>query len=244
MSTYPGETPPPADDGPQDTPTDTEPTQPVGYWERQAAEQAREQEQQGHPSATTPYPQDQPPPQQNPYSEIPGVNPYGPYSPGAQQPPQPNQQYGQQYGQPYNQQPYQPQPYTQQPTGYPPQPGQPVPYPPPPGVPSYAGYAHAVPDHPQSTLSMVLGLVGIIGAFVLCGLPLVVSPFAWALGRNAVKEIEASQGRLGGLSQARAGMIMGIIGTIFLILAIVAVIGFIVIVAVADSTGTSTGSTV
>ena len=85
-------------------------------------------------------------------------------------------------------------------------------------MPPYGGFAAPPPDHPQSTLALVLGLVGVVGAFIFCGVPLVVSPFAWALGHNALKEIRASQGRLGGESQARAGMILGIIGTVLLIL--------------------------
>jgi hypothetical protein len=106
----------------------------------------------------------------------------------------------------------------------------------------YAAFAPRVPDHPQATLALVLGLVGVVGAFVLCGVTLVVSPFAWALGHNAVKEIEASQGRLGGSSNARAGMILGIIGSVLLIVAILAVVAFVVLVVAADST--STGSSV
>jgi hypothetical protein len=221
MSNYPGENPQtpedqqPADDSPQDT---TEPTQPVGYWERQAAERAREQaQQQGHPDPTTPYPEN--PSAQNPYGQIPGLNPYGPYAPGAPQQPYAQQQYGQQqYGQP-------------------PPPGQPAPYPAPPGQPPYLAYAQPrPPDHPQSTLALVLGLVAVVGAFVLCGITLVVSPFAWAVGRNALKEIRASQGRLGGESNARAGMILGIIGSVLLILAIIAVIGFIILIAVGTTT--------
>ena len=247
MSTYPGDDPQPSDETAGETSHDTpetEPTQPVGYWERQAAERADDQRQAGaHP--TTPYPQGGGPvfnptggqpapgvehqgqPGSNPYGQIPGVNPYGPYSPGAPQP------YA---GQPSN---YPTQPG--QPSGYPPQPGQQSPYPPAAGQPPYPAYSHVPPDHPQSTLAMVLGLVGLIGAFFLCGLTLVVSPFAWALGRNAVKEIEASQGRLGGEGQARTGMITGIIGTVLLILAILAIIALVVVV-VASSSTTNGGS--
>jgi hypothetical protein len=258
MSTYPGDDPQPPDETTGETSGDTaetEPTQPVGYWERQAAERAREQGQAGA-DPTTPYPQGggpvfnptggQPPPgaeQQgqpgsNPYGQIPGVNPYGPYAPGAQQP-----YAGQPVG--YPPQPAQPSGYPSQPAqpfGNPPQPGQPSPYAPAPGQPPYAAYSQVPPDHPQSTLAMVLGLVGLIGAFFLCGLTLVVSPFAWALGRNAVKEIEASHGRLGGESQARTGMITGIIGTVLLILGILAIIAFIVVVVASSST--SDGSSV
>lgn len=168
MSTYPGENPPPPNNRPDDG---TEPTQPVGYWEQQAA----------------PYPV--PPPSSPPFPGAPGAVPGG-------------------YGAP----------------------------------PPYAAYAAPGPDHPRSTLAMVLGIVGLIGGFA-CGLPLLVSPFAWALGRGAVKDIDASQGRVGGHGQAMAGMVMGIIGTVLLVLGIIALVLFIVLLATADSSGTG-GSTI
>ena len=71
----------------------------------------------------------------------------------------------------------------------------------------------------------------------------VVSPFAWAFGHSALKEIRASQGRLGGESQALTGMILGIVGTVLLILGLIFLIGFIVLIAVSEST-TTTGSSV
>jgi hypothetical protein len=89
---------------------------------------------------------------------------------------------------------------------------------------------------------MILGLVGLVGALMFCGLPLVVSPFAWALGRNALKDIKASQGRVGGESQARAGMIMGIVGTVLAVLALVGIL--VIIVAAIASSDTTSGSSI
>lgn len=66
------------------------------------------------------------------------------------------------------------------------------------------------PDHPQATTALVLGIVGIV---VCAGL---LSPFAWWIGKKAVNEIDASQGRLGGRGAAQAGYILGIIGTCIL----------------------------
>jgi hypothetical protein len=226
MTTYPGDDPQTPDDpqepaaqAPRDdvpTPEDgTEPTQPVGYWERRANEQAAEQAraQGGQPYPTTPYPQGGA--VFNPTSAQPsGQNPYG------QGP----------YAQP------QPASYGGQPPGYPPAPGQPAPYVP---MPGYGGFVTPPPDHPQATLSLVLGLVGVIGAFLLCGVTLVISPFAWGIGRSALKEIEASQGRLGGESPARTGMILGIVGTAFLVLGLIFLIGFIVLIVVGATTTTS-----
>ena len=124
---------------------------------------------------------------------------------------------GQQHA-PYGQVP--PPPYGQVP---PPPYGQVPPY-------AYPTYTPLAPSHPQSTLAMILGIVGLVGALMFCGLPLVVSPFAWSLGRNALREIAASQGQLRGESEARAGMVMGIIGTVLLGLAVLALIGFAAVV--------------
>lgn len=175
MSTYPGENPP----SPRDEQADdgTEPTQPVGYWERQAAPQSAPA--YGGPPAATP----------RPLHDGPGA------VSGA-------------YGVP----------------------------------PPYAAYPPPAPDHPRSTLAMVLGIVGLLGGFS-CGLPLLVSPFAWALGRGAVNDIRASQGRIGGHGQAMAGMVMGIIGTVLLVLVVLALVAIIVLVATTASSGTG-GSTI
>ena len=246
MTSYPGEPPAPDDDH---STADT------------AAEQARAQEQQGDPSAgieqtapitpAAPGPAapstSQPTPPQPSYDQPAHGQPaQGQPSYGQQQYGQPpygqpsygQQQYGQQqYGQPGYQPAYGQQQYGQQP-GYGQQPyGQPqhaqAPYAPMP----YGAFAPPPPNHPQATTSMVLGIIGLVGILLVCGLTLFLSPFAWALGRNALKEIEASQGRLGGHSQARAGMIMGIIGTILLVLAIIGVILFVVLVVATSSTG-------
>jgi len=69
-------------------------------------------------------------------------------------------------------------------------------------------------DHPRATTSLVLGILGI----VICG---ICAPFAWKFGKQAVTEIDASGGRMGGRGQAQAGYILGIIGTILLILTII-----------------------
>ncbi len=142
----------------------------------------------------------------NPSSAQPVPDPTTPYEQPAHPP------YGQAAPAPYGQAP--PSPYGQAPYAQPPYP--------------YA-YAASAPSHPQSTLSMILGIVGLVGALMFCGLPLVVSPFAWALGRNALKEIAASGGGLRGESEARAGMVMGIIGTALLALAVLVLVGFAVV---------------
>ena len=198
----------------------TEPTQPVGYWERRANEQAAEQARQqgGQPYPTTPYPQGGPVFNPTSAQALPAAAAAGTASAATS---------GLRTGIPGWPARTARTRTARVPTASPGRrrtagsrrvrrrasqaPGQPAPYVP---MSPYGGFVAPPPDHPQSTLSLVLGLVGVIGAFILCGVPLVVSPFAWAIGHSALKEIRASQGRLGGESHARTGMILGIIGTV------------------------------
>ena len=84
-------------------------------------------------------------------------------------------------------------------------------YPPPP--PGGYGYEQPPQDHPRATMSMILGILGL----VICG---VIAPFAWRIGKRTMDEIDASGGHLGGRGMAQAGYIMGIIGTVFLALGV------------------------
>lgn len=70
-------------------------------------------------------------------------------------------------------------------------------------------YAMAPPKHPQATTAMVLGILGL----VLCG---ILAPFAWNIGARAVREIDANPYGYSGRSEANAGKIMGIIGTVLI----------------------------
>lgn len=119
----------------------------------------------------------------------------------------------------------------QQPPGYPP-PGAYYPPPgqgtPPPGYPyGYPQYVQA-PKHESATTALVLGLVGTAGA-VACYLPVFVAPFAWFTGAKALREIDASRGALSGRSEAKAGMILGIVGTVMLVLGLCLFITLIVL---------------
>ena len=137
----------------------------------------------------------------------PRQNPYEPTSPY----PQP--------GQPWDQQ----QPYGQPPQGHPGGYGQ-QPY----AQPGYGyGYGHAgplTPQHPSATTALVLGIVGLAGIVFCAGITLVLSPFAWAIGRKAVREIDAEPGRYAGRDQAKGGQIMGIIGTVLLALGVIGIV--------------------
>jgi len=146
--------------------------------------------------------------------------------------------YGQQPFPPYPQGPQQgpaggwpayPPPGAWQPPGQHPYGGPQPPYgyyPPGPGGPVPA-------SHPQAGLALGLGLGGLLGGF-LCGLPLLLSPFAWALGHRARRDIRASHGATGGDGMALAGMILGIIGSVLLALSVIALVIFAVVL-ISDS---------
>lgn len=68
-------------------------------------------------------------------------------------------------------------------------------------------------DHPRATTALVLGILGL----VVC---LLLAPFAWRIGKKAVGEIDASGGRIGGRGSAQAGYVLGLIGTIVLVLVV------------------------
>lgn len=125
---------------------------------------------------------------------------------------------------PGNQPPQEPQPNWG--SAYPPPPGA---YQPPPGYQPQPGYnPYLPPKHPQATTSMVLGIVAVAGG-LMCWLPLLVSPVAWIMGAKAVRDIDASRGAQTGRSEAVAGKVLGIIGTVLLVLAIAAIVTLVVL---------------
>lgn len=105
------------------------------------------------------------------------------------------------------------------------------------GPQPYVGFVNP-PDHPQATTSLILGGVGLFLGFSM-GIGFFLSPFAWAIGRRAVREIDASQGRYGGRSQADAGRVMGIVGTVLLVLGIAALVILVASFVVVASGSTS-----
>ena len=169
----------------------------------------------GTPSTPTPYGEPPAPPTQ-PYAQQPP--PYGSYDEGS---------HGQgSYAQgSYAQDPYaQPGQYGQQPAQY--------------GGYSQPGYGPvgygAPPAHPSATTALVLGLVSLIGLFI-CLVPIVAAPFAWRTGSRVVREIDAQPGRWSGREQAQAGRIMGMIGTVILVLGVLAIVGLVVLLFAASS---------
>jgi hypothetical protein len=82
--------------------------------------------------------------------------------------------------------------------------------------------------------AVVLGIVGII----LCPL---CAPFAWSLGRKAERQVDASGGALAGRGEATAGKILGIVGTVLMVIWIVALVGLLAVGSSVDSgSGTTT----
>ena len=164
----------------------------------------------------TPPPQSDQPGQGQPGRDQPGYGQPGSWRPPTQ-PPYGQQGYGQQG---YGQQVYgQPPPDQQQ---YPPYPQY--------GHPAYGGYpAPPLANHGGALASMIVGIASLVLSCAY-GLGLLGSPVAWWLGAKAKREIDASQGRLGGRGMAQAGFILGIIGTVLLVLVIIGWILFIVLV--------------
>jgi hypothetical protein len=100
------------------------------------------------------------------------------------------------------------------------------PVPPPPAAPSTSS---------RATTALVLGILG----FVCCQL---CAPFAWYYGNLEVKAIKAGTSPTTNQGFAMAGMILGIIGSIFLVFALLWVLffgGMAVLGALAGATGSN-----
>ena len=72
-------------------------------------------------------------------------------------------------------------------------------------------------NHPQAITVLVLGICSL----VLCQ---VLGPFAWSMGNKAVREIDASGGRVAGRDLANVGRILGIVATVLLVLGVLLVV--------------------
>ena len=132
--------------------------------------------------------------------------------------------------------PDQPVEGAEQPVQHPPQ--YQLQYQPQPGYYAPGAPAPYAPEHPNATTALVLGIVGM----VVCGGLL--SPFAWVIGRKAVREIDASHGALGGRGSAQAGYVLGVIGSVMLVLAVVLVVAYLLFFALmfAGMAGYSAGA--
>ncbi len=75
------------------------------------------------------------------------------------------------------------------------------------------------PKSSRATTSLVLGILG----FLCCQL---CAPFAWYMGKQELAAIKAGTSPASGEGSAKAGMILGLIGTILLVLTLVWIFGF------------------
>ncbi|KQV74194.1 hypothetical protein ASC61_03750 [Aeromicrobium sp. Root344] len=91
-----------------------------------------------------------------------------------------------------------------------------TPYPYPPQQPyPYALRPALLPKPPRSTAALVLGIVGVAGFFLLLA-PIALSPLAWYFGAVAQREAEREPTRYRHAGEAKAGMVLGIIGSAIL----------------------------
>src|SRR4029453_15476618 len=149
------------------------------------------------------WPQAPPPPP--PDQAQPGYGPLSPTQPGYGQPGHEQQAYGQPgYGPPGDVQPAYGQPAYGQP-----------------------GYGYGYPAGPQTDSSATAALVIAIVGFFIC--PPVGPIVALVLANSAQKRIEASNGQLGGLEQARAARIIAIVELV--LTAVLILVGVLAIVA-------------
>jgi hypothetical protein len=79
-----------------------------------------------------------------------------------------------------------------------------------------------------------VGIVSVAGGLT-CLLPILAAPVAWVLGAQARREIRSAPQQWGGEGRATAGMVLGIVGTVLLLLGILLVV-VLVVVAVNDPT--------
>lgn len=80
-----------------------------------------------------------------------------------------------------------------------------------------------VPQYPepsQATTALVFGILGL----VLCG---VLAPFAWVMGNRELAGIDSGLRDPANRGTAKASQVLGIIGTIFLVIGIIVGIGFL-----------------
>jgi hypothetical protein len=86
------------------------------------------------------------------------------------------------------------------------------------------------PTHPKASLAMWLGVAGLGGSFLAA--PLVLGPFAWFYGARARREIAAAPSQWSGSGEATAGLVLGIVDTVLLVLGLFALAGFVMLVLV------------
>ncbi len=101
------------------------------------------------------------------------------------------------------------------------------------GQPQSGGWqGQSYPEQSQATTVLVLGIVGL----VLCQ---ICSPIAWIMGNKEVAAIDAGRRSPENRQQATIGRILGIIGTVLIVLAIVGILfSFVILGLTAASSNT------
>jgi hypothetical protein len=75
----------------------------------------------------------------------------------------------------------------------------------------------APPNDSQATLALVLGIISVLCCPIL-------GPVALFIGNASRQRVQASGGTVGGGGLATAGLILGIIGTVFLVFGVISII--------------------
>ena len=85
-------------------------------------------------------------------------------------------------------------------------------------APPGSGFTAVPPNASGATTALVLGILSLLFFGLFTGIP------AMVIGRKTAREIDQSQGRLGGRGMATAGFVTGLIGTIWSALAFALVV--------------------
>jgi uncharacterized membrane protein YjgN (DUF898 family) len=83
--------------------------------------------------------------------------------------------------------------------------------------PQFPSESGAYPEASQATTVLVLGILGI----VICG---ILAPFAWVMGNKELEAIDAGRRAPENRGTANAGRILGIIGSVLLIVGLVVLV--------------------
>jgi|1185.fasta_scaffold1094959_1 hypothetical protein len=109
-----------------------------------------------------------------------------------------------------------------------------------PGRPPYPaqGYPGQWPAYPEPSQAVLALVLGIIGLFVFWP----VAPVAWVIGRKEVRAVDAGRRDPANRGVAVAGQVMGIIGTVLLVLGVAfALIAIVALVSLGTDTSSSIG---
>lgn len=83
-------------------------------------------------------------------------------------------------------------------------------------------YPVMLPDHPQATVVLILGVLSVVGLAIT-------GPFAWYFGNKARKEIAANPGVYKDGGTLTAGWVMGIIGSVLLMISALVLVGYVIL---------------